>query len=124
MAPDSDPHRGIRSITAVAGVLWILAMAAGFALGGLDLAAGVSLGGALALVNFWMLGRSVTRLVTNAGREDRAGSVWTVVRWVVLGISLMVSLWALQVNPLGLLVGLTVVVTAIPLCAALRLVRG
>ncbi len=120
----SDPRRGVRAIAAVAGALWLLALAGGYALGGLDVAAGVSLGGALALANLWMLERSVLRLLTSAGQDDRRGAAWTVVRWVAIGVTLMVALWAFDVDPLGLLVGLTVVVTAILVTAGVGLVRG
>ncbi len=108
----------------VATALWVVLGGVGFAVSGLDFAVGVALGGALALVNFQLLTRSTARMLGLTPHRSRR-AVWLgALRWLGTAAVLMAALWFVDVDPAGLLVGLSVIVAAILLAAALGLVRG
>jgi len=100
----------------------LLIVGIGFGLGATDFAIGAAFGGAIVVVNFQFLWRSA------AGRLDgapaAAGTVWAVLRYTALGIGLVAAIWLFDVDPAGLLVGLTVVVAAIGVAALTGMVRG
>jgi len=108
------------AITVVAAALWLLAVGLGFFLVGRDFAVAVALGGGVALVNFQMMWVAAARSLEGAPST----TVWTVLRWVGLGAALVAAVLLVRVDVAGLLVGLSVVVAAILLSAALGLVRG
>ena len=118
---DSNPQGGIRVLVVVAATIWVLAMAIGYGLAGLEFAAGTAIGGALVLVNIQLLARAVARGLERGQRPP----LWlAVLRWIGIGAVLMVFLWVLKVDPLGLLIGTSVVAAAVPVAAVTRLIRG
>jgi hypothetical protein len=108
----------------VATALWVVLVGAGYAVSGLDFAVGVSIGGALMLVNFRLLAQATARTLGLAPPRPRRDVVISALRWTGTAAVLMAALWIVDVDPAGLLVGLSVVVAAILLAAALGLVRG
>ncbi len=123
---DVEPEHqaGARGIVIAATALWVVATGVGFALGGLDFAAGTAIGGALVLVNFQLMARVTARTLGLAPPKPQLGAVITALRWAGTGAGLMVALWIVDVDPAGLLVGLSVVVVGILVAATLGLVRG
>lgn len=121
---EPEHQAGARAIVIVATVLWVVLVGAGYAVGGLDFAVGVSIGGALALVNFQLLVRSTARTLGLAPPGTRRDLLLGALRWAGTAAVLMAALWVVDVSPVGLLVGLSVIVVAILVAAALGLVRG
>ena len=123
---DVEPEHqaGARAIVIAAAVLWAVAIGVGFALSDLDFAVGTAIGGALVLVNFQLMARVTARTLGLAPPKPQLGAVITALRWTGTGAALMVALWIVDVDPAGLLVGLSVVVVGILVAAALGLVRG
>lgn len=123
---DVEPEHqaGARAIVIAAAALWGVLIGAGFALGGLDFAVGVSIGGALVLVNFQLLVRSSTQTLGLAPPIPRRRAWIGLLRWGGTAAVLMAALWIFDVDPVGLLVGLSVIVAGILVAAALGLVRG
>jgi len=119
-ATTPPPLAGAVAITVVAAALWLLAVGLGFFLVGRDFAVAVALGGGVALVNFQMMWVAAARSLEGAPST----TVWTVLRWVGLGAARGAAVLLVRVDVAGLLVGLSVVVAAILLSAALGLVRG
>jgi len=116
------PLSGVRWITVVAVALWLLVVGLGFGLGATDFAVASAIGGAIAIINFQMMWRAAVSKLFGPVRERAV--VWSVLRWTGLLLALITAVWLVGLDPLGLLVGLTMVVVAIPLSAALGLVRG
>ena len=107
-------------VTAVALALWLLAVGLGYCFKGGSFAVACGMGGAIALVNFQVMWVSAAR----AMEGGKTAPVWTVIRWLGLGGLLLALVVMVQVDMAGLLVGLSVVVAAILISAALGLVRG
>ncbi|MCO4769786.1 MAG: ATP synthase subunit I [Deltaproteobacteria bacterium] len=108
------PH-GARRIAFLAALLIVPAMCAGFSVGGLGAAASVVVGGFIAVVNFWLLSRLV--VATTASEDLSAAKLLfqLMSKLAVLGILIAVSVFALGLDPLGLLLGLGVIFAAVPL---------
>ena len=123
---DVEPEHqaGARAIVIAATALWVVAIGVGFALSGLDFAVGTAIGGALVLVNFQLLVRSSAQMLGLAPPRPRRKALMGPLRWGGTAAVLMASLWVFDVNPAGLLVGLSVIVAGILIAAALGLVRG
>lgn len=121
----SDPQAGIRAVVLVATALWLLLSGGSLLLAPWPFAAGVLLGGAIALVNFqalrWLTARALGR--TDGDAAKRLG-VLSVLRWAAVGIALVLAVWVVKIDPVGLATGLTVVVTAIFVAAAIGWLRG
>ncbi len=107
---------------AILGAL-LLAVATGGAglVLGPDAAVGAAAGGALALVNFWLLSRFVVQVT--GGEEVPWGVLLTrlMFKLGLLAVVLWVMLVPLSLDVLGVLVGLSVVVVAATLAQALGL---
>ena len=91
----------------------IPAVVGGHQLSGLDGAIGVFVGGVLALVNFWVLARIVVKLTSG---EEVAPAIMIgrlFAKFAGIGAVLGVLILTVEVDPLGLLIGLSVVVVAI-----------
>lgn len=116
------PLSGVRWITIVAVALWLLVVGSGFGLGAIDFAVASAVGGAIAIINFQMMWRTAASKLF--GPVPKRAVVWSVMRWIGLLLILITALWLVGLDPLGLLVGLTLVVAAIVLSAAVGLVRG
>lgn len=123
---DVEPEHqaGARAIVIAATALWVVMIGVGFALGGLGFAVGVSIGGALVLVNFQLLVRSSAQTLGLAPPRPRRKVLLGALRWGGTAAVLMAALWVFDVDPVGLLVGLSVIVVGILVAAALGLVRG
>ena len=108
------------SVTLVALALWLLVVGLGYSLVGVRFAMAAGIGGAIALLNFQVMWVSLAR-----GMEGgKTAPVWTMLRWLGLGGSLLSLVVLVRIDGAGLLVGLSVVVAAILTSAALGLVRG
>jgi len=112
----------VRWITVVAVALWLLVVGLGFGLGTTDFAVASALGGAIAIINFQLMWRTAASQMF--GPVPKRAVVWSVLRWTGLLLALVIAMLLAGLDPAGLLVGLTVVVAAILLSAALGLVRG
>lgn len=121
----SDPQAGLRAVVVVACGLWLLLSGGCLLLGPWQFAAGTALGGAIALVNFqalrWVAARALGQTDPRVAR--RLGAL-SVLRWAGVGIALVLAVWVVGVDPLGLAVGLTVIVVAILFTAAVGWLRG
>ncbi len=107
----------------VASALWVVMTAASLLLGSWPLTAGVALGGAVALANFQAL-RWLTARALGSAEPGGGMGLGSVLRWIGVGIALVVSVWVLHVDPMGLAAGLTVVVAAIFVAAAVGWLHG
>lgn len=108
----------------VGTALWAVFVGAGYLLSGLEFAVGVSIGGGLALVNFRVLSWATARMLGLTPARPRRAIFVTGLRWGGTAAALMATLWFADADPAGLLVGLSVIVAAIFLAAALGLIRG
>lgn len=104
---------GARRIAALAGLLLVPTIVLGHQLGGMEGATGVTIGGLLALANFWVLARIVVKLTS--GEEVAPATLVgrLMVKFGGLGVALAVLVMVLEVDPLGLLLGLSVLIVAI-----------
>lgn len=106
---------GARRVGFLAGLLLVPAAIAAFGFGGWNAVAGTVVGGALALVNFWLLSRMV--VATTASEDLSAG--FLVLRLLgklgLVGAILALVVLGTGLDVMGLLLGLTVVVAAVPL---------
>ena len=118
----SPPLSGVRWITIVAVALWLLVVGFGFGLGAADFAIASAVGGAIAILNFQMMWRTAASKLF--GPVPKRAVLWSVIRWIGLLLILITALLLVGLDPMGLLVGLTMVVAAILLSAAVGLVRG
>ncbi len=86
---------------------------AGWSLGGFERALGVLGGGAVAVVNFWLLARIVVK--TTSGQELGLPTMLSrlAVKFGLLAGSLVVVVLILRMDALGVLVGLSVIFAAV-----------
>jgi len=85
----------------------------GFQLSGVPGATGVAAGGLLALANFWVLARIVVKLTSG---EEVAPAILIgrlFAKFVGLAAVLGVLVLVVEIDPIGLLLGLSVVVVAV-----------
>ena len=88
--------------------------ALGFLLGGLNGAAGVIGGAALAVMSLLLLKRGTARV----GSGGSASVALVLVRYALVGLAAYVMVAVVQLNPLGLLAGASAIVLAIAFEAA------
>jgi hypothetical protein len=119
----SDPQAGLRAVLLVAGALWLLLIGGSLLLGSWPLTAGVAIGGGIALANFQALRWLTARALGLVEPGKRLG-LTSLLRWLGMGMALVASVLLLQVDPVGLAAGLTVVVVAIFIAAAAGWLRG
>lgn len=93
----------------IGALLLIPAAVAGYALGGMSRSFGVLTGGAVALVNFWLLARIVVK--TTAAEDTGVGGVLgrLAVKFGLLAGTLALLVLGLRLDALGVLVGLSVI---------------
>jgi hypothetical protein len=115
-----DPDISLRRIerTAVALCLGLAIAALAVPRVGVAAAGAVLGGGLLALVSYWTMKRSVSRLVARAAGSSashgRGGFILTVVgRYALLVFLAYVMIARLRLHPLGLLIGASSVVMAV-----------
>ena len=97
----------------LAALLLIPASVAGWSLGGLERGFGVLAGGAVAVVNFWLLARIVVK--TTSGQDQGLPTMLSrlAVKFGLLAGSLIVVVLILQMDALGVLLGLSVIFAAV-----------
>ena len=104
---------GARRIAALAGLLMIPTLVGGFQLSGIAGVVGVAAGGLLALANFWIVARIVVKLTSG---EEVAPAILIgrlFAKFIGLGAAVGVLVMVVEVDPIGLVLGLSVVVAAV-----------
>ncbi len=101
--------RETQRVVLLAALLLVPAAVAGHTLGGIPRGVGVLAGGAVAIVNFWLLARIVVK--TTAGPEGGVGAVMgrLAVKFGLLAGSLTLLVVGLQLDAVGVLIGLSVI---------------
>ncbi|MBW1988970.1 MAG: ATP synthase subunit I [Deltaproteobacteria bacterium] len=112
-------QRIIRFVTRASMVLFLLATAAGFALGPVKFGLGVAAGGLIVTVNFLLLSRTLRKSL----KPDRLATPGSVLakyylRFVISAVVIAVLVAGRLVHPVGLFVGLSVVVASMFLALA------
>ena len=121
MTADEMLARVARRAVVMSAVAAALALVAG----GLNAAAGVVGGAALALMSFLMLKRGMTRVADRAAGQGArgAGLGLVLVRYALLALAAYVMIARLRLHPIGLLVGASSVPAAAFVEAARLLVK-
>ena len=101
--------RESQRVAYLTALLLVPAAVAGTSLGGVPRGVGVLAGGSVAIVNFWLLARIVVK--TTADPEGGIGAVMgrLAVKFGLLAGSLALLVAGLQVDAVGVLVGLSVI---------------
>jgi hypothetical protein len=89
------------------------AIVGGHQLSGIDGAIGVAVGGVIALANFWVLARIVVKLTSGEDVPPALLIGRLFAKFTGIGVVLGVLILVVEVDPLGLLLGLSVVVAAV-----------
>ena len=115
--------RGTRNVLILAGLLLIPTAVGCGMLQGLNSAIAAVVGGALGLGNFWLLGRVIVQVT--AGDELAAGPLLArlLTKLVVLGAILYMLIAYVEIDGIGLVAGLSVVIVSTMLSQALGLLR-
>jgi hypothetical protein len=106
---------GARRIAFLAALLIVPAALAGATLGGAHTALSVLVGGVVSLVNFWLLSRLVVTTTSSETPGTGALVFQLMTKLAVLGILLAVAIFGLGLDAVGLMLGLGVLVAAVPL---------
>ena len=106
---------GARRIAFLASLLIVPSAFAGLAVGGPHVALSAVVGGLIALINFWFLSRLVVATTSSQDLSTSKLLIRLMSKLAVLGVLLAVAVFALSLDPVGLLLGLTVVFAAVPL---------
>lgn len=116
MTADEMLARVARRAVVMSAVAAALALVAG----GLNAAAGVVGGAALALMSFLMLKRGMTRVADRAAGQGArgAGLGLVLVRYALLALAAYVMIARLRLHPIGLLVGASSIAAAVAVEAA------
>jgi hypothetical protein len=87
---------------------------------------GVLVGGVLTIANFWFLGWSVQRTLSQSGAPGSAGRFLGlfVLKFIVLAGALGLAVWSGKVHVLGLFLGCSVVVLAVLILAPILGITG
>ena len=112
-------RRLFRFITATNWILFFVVTVSGFILGPRHFALGILAGGLIVTVNFHLLYRSLKKALTppHVARTTAVLGKYYL-RFAVSGIIIFVLIADDYVNPLGLIIGLSVVVTSIFIATA------
>ena len=116
--------RLIRFITCTNWALLILAGIAGFVLAPPAFARGIVLGGLIVTINFHLLSRTLNRSLTPpylASPNVILAKYY--IRFIISGVVIFLLITRQIVNPLGLIVGLSVVVASMLLAAFLEMTK-
>ena len=106
---------GARRIAFLASLLIVPATCLGATLGGLPVAASVLAGSAIALTNFWLLSRLVVATTSSEHLSTGMLMFQLMSKLAVLGVLLAGAVFGLGLDPVGLLLGLGVLIVAVPL---------
>ncbi len=109
-----------RRILVIAAALLVAVLVAAQVFAGVSMALGVAGGGVLALVNFWFLARIVVR-TTSGEMQGSALFGRLLAKYLLLAASLGVVILLLQLDPLGLMLGVGVIFPAIMIGSLLDL---
>ena len=106
---------GARRVVFLGALLALPVGVAAFSFGGTSSLASAVVGAALALVNFWLLSRLV--VVSTAQRALSASALLARLmgKFALVGVALASAVLLFGLEPLGLLLGLSVVFLAMPL---------
>ena len=106
---------GARRIAFLAALLVVPSAFAGLAVGGSQAALSAVAGGGIALINFWLLSRLVVATTSSQNLSTSNLLVQLMGKLALLGVLLAVAIFVLSLDPVGLLLGLSVVFAAVPL---------
>lgn len=120
--PSGPPDQGnsdaafLKRVERDAFVIAAVAIVLGGVLGGVEWAAGIAGGGALAGLSYWAIRGSVDAMLQVMGRQARPPS-WTILvvvvgRHALLAVAGYVIIARLRLHPIGVLVGASAVVLA------------
>ena len=84
------------------------------------LSLGVLAGALLAFVNFVALQKIVEKLTSETTQKKVLPGVLSIFKFVLLAIAVLVLIYSKQVDPVGLVVGLSSVVITLPLMALVK----
>lgn len=105
-------------------ILGIL-LAGGLAFGTLPVVYGILAGGLVAIGSFYWLNRSLKILLNPQGGASRFWmQVFSLLKVVMIGLILVVLITRFQVSPLGLLIGLSVIVLNVFYVTIQRILTG
>ena len=112
-------HRLIKFVTHCNWILLVCAVVASFSMFSQDVAWGVLIGGLIVAVNFHLLYRTLKNAFLTSQLMSITGVlVKYYIRFAVSGIIIFILMAKQYVNPIGLLIGLSIVVVSI-ICATL-----
>ena len=112
ISASKDPVQ--KRIEVIAYTMWAAFCIASLPLFGKDFALGVLLGGGICLANYQLLWRHAKSSVTFTGRQGSAFMIKRyILRLALTGAVLYVLIAMLQVNVLGLLLGLSVIMLGV-----------
>ncbi len=112
-------QRLVQFITRTNWILLFSLAVGGFLVLETGFALGILLGGLIVTINFHLLGKTVRRAFQPPGKPSHNAIIAKYyVRFLVSGLIIFVLIWTQAVNPLGLIVGLSIVVASIFLATA------
>lgn len=117
-------HRLIKFITLTNWILFFIASILGFVISPPAFAKGIFFGGLIVTINFHMLSRTLKNALTPPHLSSyNAILAKYYVRFVVSGIIIFILIAKGYVNPIGLIIGLSIVVASIILATIFELKR-
>ncbi len=117
-------HRLIKFITYTNWILFFIASILGFVISPPAFAKGIFFGGLIVTINFHMLSRTLKNALTPPHLSSyNAILAKYYVRFVVSGIIIFILIAKGYVNPIGLIIGLSIVVASIILATIFELKR-
>ncbi len=117
-------HRLIKFITRTNWILFFIASILGFVISSPAFAKGIFFGGLIVTINFHMLSRTLKNALTPPHLSSyNVILAKYYVRFVVSGIIIFILIAKGYVNPIGLIIGLSIVVASIILATIFELKR-
>ena len=112
-------QRLVQFITRTNWILLVSLATAGFLVMEAGFARGILLGGLIVTINFHLLGKTVRRAFQPPKKPSHNAIIAKYyVRFLASGFIIFILIWTQAVNPLGLIVGLSIVVASIFLATA------
>ncbi len=116
--------RIIRFVTLANWILFAVTSILGFTIAQVDFALGILFGGLIVTVNFHLLARTLKKALTPPHLASHVSVLKKYyIRFVASGVILFLLISQNIVNPLGLFIGLSVVVASIMTATALELTK-
>ncbi|MBT8340528.1 MAG: ATP synthase subunit I [Desulfatitalea sp.] len=117
-------QRLLHFITRANWVLFALASLAGLCLTSIDFALGIVAGGLIVTINFHLLSRTLKEaLAPTSLTSHNVVLVKYYIRFLVSGVIIFILIQQHWINPLGLFIGLSVVVASITLATVIEVKR-